>query len=183
MASMTRRTALASLAALPAWALAAGCFGLIGYRHELAGPVLVWCRVDVVGIVVTMAVLPTAALLAWRARAAPAVVALRTKPWRGALLQASLAPLGLLPLPMLLPSMALLGSWSWRRETAPRWLTAATGAALLAWPWPGVVDALTAATMLGTALLLRPEAPGQRPWLLLASAAALLAAVRALSFG
>jgi hypothetical protein len=166
---------------LPAWVLAAMTFELIPHRGELAGPVLVWCRPDVPGIVLSALAMPIAALLVAANRRSPLGSRLLASPWRFALLQASVAGVGLLPLPCVLATTALLAPWSWRHASAPLWLAFVGIAALVAWPWPGAVDALAAVATLVLALLLRPTTRGEHAWQLAAFGMAVLAAWRAVT--
>jgi hypothetical protein len=165
---------------LPAWVLAAMTFALIPHRGDLAGPVLEWCRPDVPGIVLSALAMPLAALLVAADRGrSPRAARLLASPWRFALLQASVAGVGLVPLPCVLASTAMLAPWSWRHARAPLWLGLAGTAACVAWPWPDVVDALAAVAALALAVLLRPTTRGERAWQLAAFALAGLAAWRA----
>src|SRR5688572_6682521 len=140
----------------PAWVLAALSVGLVVHRGELAGPVLTWCRIDPPGLVLSALVLPLGAVLARGRRGDPV--------WRRAAPQASLAPLGLLPLPCLLATTALLGPWSWRHRLAPVWLVVAGLGALVAWPWPGLADVATAFVLAALAALLHADTPRSRAW-------------------
>lgn len=165
----------------PAWVLAAMSLGLLEHTHELAGPVLRWCRVDTPGLWLTALAMPLATLYVRWQRGADCTAALSTKPWRYALWQGSVAALGLLPVPCFLLATALLPGWAWRRANVPTLLGGAGLAALLASPWPGWVDLLTALAMGLLAVGLRPVTTAARVWIALASGLAVLALVRSVS--
>jgi hypothetical protein len=157
----------------PAWVLAAMSWGLAQHRGELAGPVLQWCRVDVVGLAITAAVLPASALW-WRSIDAP-----RAAPWRFALFQASMAPIAIVPLPCVFGAVALLPAWTWRHRAAPLVLALLAGASLCWWPWGVSADMHTAIACAALVVLARPIGRARQIAVAVGAAAAVLALVRA----
>ena len=129
---------------LPAWGLDLCFLGLLQSRAELAGPVLVWFRIDLLGLVWTALAGPVVAVVLWRRRAASAVVVLRERPWRLALLHALVVAFGLVPVPLLLAAVPLLGIGPFRWRFAPVLFAAALLAAGVAWPFPGFADVVGA---------------------------------------
>lgn len=164
----------------PAWVLAAMSLGLLEHRHELAGPVLRWCRVDAPGLWSTALAMPLGALFVGWQRGSDRVAALREQPWRCALWQGSVAALGLLPAPCFLAATVLLRGWVWRWAGVPTLLGGTGLAALLASPWPGWVDLLAASAMGQLAVGLRPATGAARVWIVLASGLAALALWRSM---
>jgi len=161
---------------LPAWILAGLDLGLLTMRHELAGPVLRWCRVDALGLVLASCAMPASALLLRTSASSRASRRLRATPWRFAAFQASMAGLGILPVPLLPVALWLAGEHDWRWRVAPRVLAASTVLAFLAWPRAGLVDLLAAGTTGFTALAVLPGSTARR---ITVAAAALLAVLHA----
>ncbi|MFY9344559.1 MAG: hypothetical protein WAT39_18855, partial [Planctomycetota bacterium] len=124
----------------PAWVIAALTLGLVPHQHELAGPVLHWCRVDTPGLVLNAFAMPAAALLLFSHRSSPQVRHLLDSRSRFALFQAAAAGLGLLPPPCLLAAIGLLGGWSWRHSRAPVFVEVLAVLAFVCWAWPGLAD-------------------------------------------
>ncbi|MBL8735588.1 MAG: hypothetical protein JNL12_04115 [Planctomycetes bacterium] len=166
---------------LPAWWLDLCFLGLWQCRAELAGPVLVWFRIDLPGLVWTALAGPIVAVVLWRRRATPAVAALRERPWRLALLHAVVVAFGLVPLPLVLCAAPLLGVGPFRRRFLPLLLPAVLVAAVVAWPFPGVADAVG---VLGVGVFVAACAPhtvGRRPAIAAALAWAAVASWRAIA--
>lgn len=166
---------------LPAWGLDLCFLGLWQSRAELAGPVLVWFRIDLPGLVWTALAGPVVAVVLWRRRATPALASLRERPWRLALLHAVVVAFGLVPLPLLLCAVPLLGVGPFRWRSTHLLLVVASLAAVMSWPSPVVVDAVG---VLGVGLFVAacaPETVGRRPAIAVALAWATLASWRAIA--
>lgn len=168
---------------LPAWGLDLCFLGLLQSRAELAGPVLVWFRIDLLGLVWTALAGPVVAVVLWRQRAAPAVLALRERPFRLALLHALVVAFGLVPVPLLLAAVPLLGFGPFRWRFAPGLFAAALLAAVVAWPFPGFADAVGALGAVLFAVACTPRTVGRGPVTSLALAWAALGLWRAILAG
>lgn len=166
---------------LPAWGLDLYFLGLLQSRAELAGPVLVWFRIDLPGLVWTALAGPIAAVLSWRLRATPAFATLRQHPVRLALFHALVVAFGLVPVPLLLLAVPLLGIGSFRWRAAPAVLAAALLGAALAWPFAVMADLAGAAGAIVLAVAWAPRTPCRAPVTMLALAWAVLGVWRALS--
>ncbi|MFO1030994.1 MAG: hypothetical protein U1F60_07950 [Planctomycetota bacterium] len=166
---------------LPAWGLDLCFLGLWQSRAELAGPVLVWFRIDLPGLVWTALAGPVVAVVLWRRRATPAVAALRERPWRLALLHAAVVALGLVPLPLLLGVVPFFGVGPLRWSCTPQLLAAVLVATVVAWPFPGVADAVGATGVVLFAAACAPHTVGRRAAIASALAWATLAIGRAVA--
>lgn len=165
---------------LPAWGLDLCFLGLWQSRAELAGPVLVWFRIDAPGLVWTALAGPIVAVVLWRRRATPAVAALRERPWQLALLHAVVVAFGLVPLPLLLVAAPLLGVGPFRWRMTPLLLVVGLLAAVTSWPFPAVADAVG---VLGVGVFVAactPHTKGRRPTIAAALACSAVAIWRAI---
>jgi len=159
--SWPRRAIVWSLL-LPAWVLAAFGLRLLTARQELRGPVQLWCRVDAPGLWLMACALPLSALLLHWGRGTPEADRLRTPLWRFAAFQALVAGIGILPLPLLAVVVGLSGPHTWRARGVRYAVGAGVVAAFLCWPWPGIVDAVSAGTLGTCAGMLRPDSRVRR---------------------
>lgn len=128
---------------LPAALLAIGCLGLLPCRGEITGPVLVWLRLDVPGLLVNAAALPFAACWGTRATRHADTAGRIERPWRFAAWLAVVAACGLTPLPLAVVAVWPLGPFCWRRPTGKRWVAVLLVLAAACWPWARLVDAIS----------------------------------------
>jgi len=150
------------LTLLPAWVLAAFNVRLLTFAEELSGPVQVLGRLDLLGILLSSFAMPVSAGLVWMNRFSEPCRALRASPWRYGSFQASMSGLGILPLPIPLWSMWALRAWQWRWPHTPYLLAGGAMLALVTWPWPGVVDLVSALTVGIAAFMLQPRSLARR---------------------
>lgn len=128
---------------LPAALLAMGCLGLLPCRGEITGPVLLWLRLDVPGLLVNAAALPFAACWGTRATRHAGAAGRIERPWRFAAWLAVVAACGLTPLPLAVVAVWPLGPFCWRRPIGKRLVAVLLVLAAACWPWARLVDAIS----------------------------------------